>query len=98
MTSLPSLQRKNPGPSGGPSLRVRLCPGTRRTTAGGRRPQADGPGRSTFFTLGQQFTQLRNTPGNAWLKNYNYEIVRYACRYMGDDYAAFFDPDRPDHG
>ncbi|MCY4523067.1 MAG: transposase, partial [Caldilineaceae bacterium] len=58
----------------------------------------EGPGSPTFFTLGQRFTQLRNAPGNEWLKDYSYEIVRYACKYMGDAYAAFFDPDRPDHG
>ncbi len=58
----------------------------------------DGPGSPTFFTLGQRFTQLRNAPGHAWLQDYSYEIVRYACKYMGDAYAAFFDPDRPDHG
>ena len=58
----------------------------------------DGPGSPTFFTLGQRFTQLRNAPGHEWLKDYSYEIVRYVCKYMGDAYAAFFDPDRPDHG
>ncbi len=58
----------------------------------------EGPGSPTFFTLGQRFTQLRNAPGNEWLKGYSYAIVRYACKYMGDAYAAFFDPDRPDHG
>ncbi|MCE2468081.1 MAG: hypothetical protein J4G06_08675, partial [Caldilineaceae bacterium] len=26
----------------------------------------------------QRFTQLRNAPGNAWLQDYSYEIVRYA--------------------
>ncbi len=58
----------------------------------------EGPGSPTFFTLGTRFTQLRNAPGHAWLQDYSYEIVRYACKYMGDAYAAFFDPDRPDHG
>ena len=58
----------------------------------------EGPGSPTFFTLGRRFTQLRNAPGNEWLKDYGYEIVRYVCKYMGDAYAAFFDPDRPDHG
>ncbi len=41
---------------------------------------------------------MRNAPGHEWLKDYSYEIVRYACKYLGDAYAAFFDPDRPDHG
>ena len=58
----------------------------------------EGPGSPTFFTLGQRFTQLRNAPGHEWLQDYGYEIVRYTCKYMGDAYAAFFDPDRPDHG
>ncbi len=58
----------------------------------------DGPGDPTFFTLGKRFTQLRNAPGHEWLQDYSYEIVRYTCKYMGDAYAAFFDPDRPDHG
>ena len=58
----------------------------------------DGPGDPTFFTLGQRFTQLRNAPGHEWLQDYSYNIVRYVCKYLGDAYAAFFDPDRPDHG
>ena len=66
------------------------------TTACGRHGKF-GPGSPTFFTLGQRFTKLRNAPGNEWLKDYSYTIVRYACKYMGDAYAAFFDPD-PDHG
>ena len=49
----------------------------------------EGPGSPTFFTLGQRFTQLRNTPGHEWLKDYGYEIVRYTCKYMGDAYTAF---------
>ncbi len=58
----------------------------------------EGPGEPTFFTLGTRFTKLRNAPGNEWLQDYSYEIIRYACKYLGDAYAAFFDPDRPDHG
>ncbi len=30
--------------------------------------------------------------------DYSYEIVRYACQYLGDAYAALFDPDHPDRG
>ena len=41
---------------------------------------------------------MRNAPGHEWLQAYGYEIVRYTCKYLGDAYAAFFDPDRPDHG
>ena len=62
------------------------------------RPTGEGPGDPNFFTLCWRFTQLRNTPGNEWLKDYSYEIVWYVCKYLGDAYAAFFDPDRPDHG
>ena len=58
----------------------------------------EGPGDPTFFTLGQRFTQLRNASRHEWLKDYSYEIVRYTCKYLGDAYAAFFDPNRPDHG
>ena len=57
-----------------------------------------GPGSPTFFTLGKRFTKIRNAPGNAWMKDYSFEIVRYACKYMADAYAAYFDPNRPDHG
>ena len=57
-----------------------------------------GPGSPTFFTLGKRFTQIRNAPGNAWLKDYSFGIVRYACKYLADAYTAFFDPNRPDHG
>ena len=58
----------------------------------------EGPGSPTFFTLGRRFTQLRNTPGHEWLQDYSCAIVRYACKYLGNAYAAFFDPDRPNHG
>ena len=58
----------------------------------------EGPGDPTFFTLGRRFTQLRNAPGHEWLQDYSCAIVRYACKYLGDAYAAYFDPDRPDHG
>ena len=57
-----------------------------------------GPGSPTFFTLGKRFTKLRNTPGNEWLQDYSFAIVRYTCKYMADAYTAFFDPNRPDHG
>ena len=57
-----------------------------------------GPGIPTFFTLGKLFTQVRNAPGNEWLKDYSFAVVRYACKYMADAYGAYFDPNRPDHG
>ena len=60
--------------------------------------QGQGPGSPTFFTLGKRFTQVRNAPGNEWLQAYSFKVVRYACKYMADAYAAFFDPNRPDHG
>ena len=58
----------------------------------------DGTGSPTFFTLAQRFTQLQNTPDNKWLQDHSHEIVRYACKYMRDGYAAFLDSDRLDHG
>ena len=57
-----------------------------------------GPGSPTFFTLGKRFTQLRDAPGNEWLKDYSFKVVRYTCKYMADAYTAFFDLNRPDHG
>ena len=51
------------------------------------------PDDPTFFTLGKRFTQLRHAPGHEWRQDYSYAIVRYACKYMADADAAFFDPD-----
>ena len=72
----------------------------RRTTANGRRPASWGRARAIrpSSRSASGFTQLRNAPGHEWLQDYSYAIVRYVCKYMGDAYAAFFDPDRPDHG
>ena len=57
-----------------------------------------GPGSPTYYTFCKRFTKLRHTSGNEWLKDYSYAIVRYACKYMADAYAAYFDPNRPDQG
>ena len=49
-----------------------------------------GPGPSTsFFTLGQRFTELRNDPDHAWLKAYPYQVVRYSLKYLADAYTRF---------
>ncbi|MYA05022.1 MAG: helix-turn-helix domain-containing protein, partial [Caldilineaceae bacterium SB0664_bin_22] len=49
-----------------------------------------GPGPSTsFFTLGQRFTELRNDPDHAWLKDYPYKVVRYSLKYLADAYARY---------
>ena len=49
-----------------------------------------GPGPSTsFFTLGQRFTELRNDPNHAWLKDYPYKVVRYSLKYLADAYARY---------
>lgn len=90
-----SLQRKSPGPSCGSCLAGHETD-YRKWKASDK--LEEGPGSPTFFTLGQRFTQLRNAPGNEWLQDYSYEIVRYACKYLGDGYAAFLDPDRPPSG
>ena len=49
-----------------------------------------GPGPSTsFFTLGQRFTELRNDPDHAWLKAYPYKVVRYSLKYLADAYTRY---------
>ncbi|MDE0671294.1 MAG: transposase, partial [Caldilineaceae bacterium] len=49
-----------------------------------------GPGPSTsFFTLGRRFTELRNDPEHAWLKDYPYQVVRYSLKYLADAYARY---------
>ncbi len=49
-----------------------------------------GPKSSTsFFTLGQRFTQLRNDPDHAWLKEYPYACVRYSLKYLADAYTRY---------
>ena len=49
-----------------------------------------GPSPSTsFFTLGQRFTELRNDPDHAWLKDYPYQVVRYSLKYLADAYARY---------
>ncbi|MXZ43013.1 MAG: transposase, partial [Caldilineaceae bacterium SB0666_bin_21] len=49
-----------------------------------------GPSPSTsFFTLGQRFTELRNDPDHAWLKAYPYKVVRYSLKYLADAYKRF---------
>ena len=49
-----------------------------------------GPGPSTsFFTLGQRFTELRNDPDHAWLKDCPYKVVRYSLKYLADAYARY---------
>ena len=50
-----------------------------------------GPKPSTsFFTLGHRFTQLRNDPDHAWLKDYPYACVRYSLKYLADAYQRYF--------
>ncbi len=44
----------------------------------------------TFFTLGLRFTELRNDPDHAWLKEYPYKVVRYSLKYLADAYTRFF--------
>ena len=44
----------------------------------------------TFFTLGQRFTQLRNAPDHAWLRDYPFACVRYSLKYLADAYTRYF--------
>ncbi|MCY4520543.1 MAG: transposase [Caldilineaceae bacterium] len=49
-----------------------------------------GPAPSTsYFTLGQRFTALRNDPAHAWLREYPFECVRYSLKYLADAYKRF---------
>ena len=43
----------------------------------------------TFFTLGRRFTQLRNDPDHAWLKDYPFQCVRYSLKYLADAYKRY---------
>ncbi len=43
----------------------------------------------TFFTLGRRFTQLRNDPDHAWLKDYPFACVRYNLKYLADAYQRY---------
>ena len=39
--------------------------------------------------MGQRFTELRNDPDHAWLKDYPYKVVRYSLKYLADAYKRF---------
>ena len=54
------------------------------------RPQEDGT-RSLheLLHLGRRFTELRNDPDHAWLKDYPYKVVRYSLKYLADAYARY---------
>ena len=43
----------------------------------------------TFFTLGRRFTQLRNDPDHAWLRDYPFACVRYSLKYLADAYKRY---------
>ena len=43
----------------------------------------------TFFTLGQRFTELRNDPDHAWLRDYPFACVRYSLKYLADAYKRY---------
>ncbi len=42
------------------------------------------------YTLYKRFTELRNDPDHAWLKDYPYACVRYSPKYLADAYTRFF--------
>ncbi len=44
----------------------------------------------TFFSLGREFTALRQDPRYAWLQEYSFREVRYVLKYLADAYQAFF--------
>ncbi len=43
----------------------------------------------TCYTLYKRFTELRNNPAHAWLKDYPYACVRYSLKYLADAYKRF---------
>ena len=55
--------------------------------------RADAPG-LTFFSLGKEFTALRQDPEYAWLQEYSFKAVRHALKYLADAYQAFFQGQR----
>ncbi len=44
----------------------------------------------SFFSLGKEFTALRQDPEYAWLQAYSFTAVRYVLKYLADAYQAFF--------
>lgn len=54
-------------------------------------PEDDKPDSPTFFTLGKQFTALRNEPDHAWLKGYAFDVVRQSsAKRLADAFGKFF--------
>ena len=48
----------------------------------------------SFFSLGKEFTALRQDPACAWLQAYSFKSVRYVLKYLADAYQAFFQGQR----
>ena len=48
----------------------------------------------SFFSLGKEFTALRQDPAYAWLREYSFKSVRYVLKYLADAYQAFFQGQR----
>ena len=44
----------------------------------------------TFFTLGKAFTDLRNSNGHEWLKEFPFAVVRYTLKRQADAWQRFF--------
>ena len=42
------------------------------------------------FSLGKEFTALRQDPACAWLQAYSFKSVRYVLKHLADAYQAFF--------
>ncbi len=45
------------------------------------------------YTLYKRFTELRNDPDHAWLKDYPFACVRYTLKYLADAYTCFLNDD-----
>ena len=54
-------------------------------------PEGGKPNSPTFFTLGKQFTRMRNEEGHEWLKEFPFAVVRLSsAKRLGEAYAKFF--------
>ncbi len=44
----------------------------------------------SFFSLGKEFTALRQSPEYSWLQEYSYAAVRYTLKQLSDAYRKFW--------
>jgi len=45
---------------------------------------------ATFFSMGKEFTQLRNPEDHAWLRDHPHEVVRYSLKRLADAWRRGF--------